>query len=113
MLNVSGTVLQRLRGKSQLISFLHSGLDNTIELCLDYKTVDVNAQELQSGNTALHLASSIGRADVVNLLLSQDDIDDTKRNHDGRDALDVALSPEIAQVIQGKSFLNTSVLLCA
>lgn len=77
--------------------------DGTIELCLEYKTVDVNAQEAHSGNTALHLASSIGRADVVNLLLNQDDIDDTRRNSEGKDAFDVASSPAIAQVIQGKN----------
>ncbi|KAN0064494.1 hypothetical protein ACQY0O_002122 [Thecaphora frezii] len=71
-----------------------------IEFCLDYKSIDVNAVETQHGNTALHFASSSGRDDVVQLLLDQEDIDDTVRNHQGKDALDVARTPETAQLIQ-------------
>lgn len=73
---------------------------SVIEFCLDYKSIHVNAIDADNGNTALHIASSSGRDDVVQLLLDQDEIDDTKRNFEGKDALDVAKSPEIAQIIQ-------------
>lgn len=71
-----------------------------MELCLDYKNIDVNAVEMQNGNTPLHLAALLGRSDVVQLLLSQKEIDDTKRNKAGKEALEVAQTPEIAQFIQ-------------
>ncbi|EPQ29271.1 uncharacterized protein PFL1_03026 [Pseudozyma flocculosa PF-1] len=73
---------------------------SVVELCLDYKSVNVNAIENQHGNTALHLASAAGRDDVVELLLRQEDIDDTKRNFQAKDPLDVAKTPETAQLIQ-------------
>ncbi|CCF49663.1 hypothetical protein NDA11_002779 [Ustilago hordei] len=71
-----------------------------ISFLLNYKTIDLNATEAQHGNTALHIASISGRDDVVQLMLEQQDIDDSKRNLDGKDALAVAKSPEIAQHIQ-------------
>ncbi|PWN52795.1 hypothetical protein IE53DRAFT_250019 [Violaceomyces palustris] len=73
---------------------------STIELCLDYKSIDVNAVDSQTGNTPLHLAAEAGRDDVVQLLLDQEDIDDTKRNKAGKEAIDVAKTPEIVQLIQ-------------
>ncbi|SPO26277.1 related to SWH1 - Member of an oxysterol-binding protein family [Ustilago trichophora] len=73
---------------------------NIISFLLNYKSIDLNAVEAQHGNTALHIASASGRDDVVQLLLEQQDIDDSKRNNDGKDALAVAKTPEIAQHIQ-------------
>lgn len=84
---------------------------NIISFLLNYKTIDLNAVDAQNGNTALHIAASSGRDDVVQLLLSQEDIDDSKRNHDGKDALEVAKSPEIAQQIQvSRAQLNVKYL---
>lgn len=73
---------------------------NIISFLLNYKTIDLNAVEAQHGNTPLHIASISGRDDVVQLLLEQQDIDDSKRNSDGKDPLEVAKSPQIAQQIQ-------------
>ncbi|TKY86449.1 hypothetical protein EX895_004598 [Sporisorium graminicola] len=73
---------------------------NIIAFLLNYKHVDLNAVDAQHGNTPLHIASASGRDDVVQLLLEQPDIDDSKLNKDGKDALAVARSPEIAQQIQ-------------
>ncbi|SNX84698.1 related to SWH1 - Member of an oxysterol-binding protein family [Melanopsichium pennsylvanicum] len=73
---------------------------NIISFLLNYKTINLNAVEAQHANTALHIASASGRDDVVQLLLEQEDIDDSKRNHDGKDALMMAKTPEIAQQIQ-------------
>ncbi len=53
---------------------------NIISFLLQYKTIDLNAVEAQHGNTALHIASSSGRDDVVQLLLDQPDMDDSKPN---------------------------------
>ncbi|PWN21546.1 hypothetical protein BCV69DRAFT_282264 [Microstroma glucosiphilum] len=72
----------------------------TVQLCLEYKDLDINATEAHHGNTALHIASSLGRADVTQLLLSREGIDDTKRNKDGKDPADLAHSPQIAQLFQ-------------
>lgn len=84
---------------------------NIISFLLNYKTIHLNATEAQNGNTALHIASASGRDDIVQLLLDQQDIDDTKPNKDGRDALAVAKSPEIAQRIQvSRAQLNAKYL---
>ena len=84
---------------------------NIISFLLHYKTIDLNAAEAQHGNTALHIAASSGRDDVVQLLLEQEDIDDSKRNHDGKDALGVAKTHEIAQQIQvSRAQLNVKYL---
>ncbi|CAO1617318.1 unnamed protein product [Sympodiomycopsis kandeliae] len=84
---------------------------NTIQLCLDYRNIEVNTTEAQNGNTPLHIAASLGRADVVQLLLSNRDIDDTKRNKDGKEPLEVAHTPDIAQLIQvSRAELNVEYL---
>ena len=61
---------------------------------------DINARDLE-GNTPLHLASSLGRTEIVMLLMSQATIDDTVRNSHGRTALEVAKGSETARVLQG------------
>ncbi|PWZ02166.1 hypothetical protein BCV70DRAFT_58390 [Testicularia cyperi] len=84
---------------------------NVISFLLNYKNIDINAVEAQYGNTALHIASSSGRDDVVQLLLEQEEIDDSKRNADGKDALDVSKTSEIAQQFQvSRAHLNVKYL---
>lgn len=61
-----------------------------------------------SGTSALHLAASIGRADVVNLLLEQDGIDDTLRDAHGRSCKEVARGKDVHKAIRGMLFVNTS-----
>ncbi|CAK7228587.1 hypothetical protein SBRCBS47491_006955 [Sporothrix bragantina] len=61
--------------------------------------LDVNARD-KDGNTALHLAASQGRTQVVRLLLEQKDINDALPNAQGRLPLDVARNPEIFQLLQ-------------
>lgn len=89
----------------ELTSPLHLAVrcaeSSTIKLILQNKNIDINLVESQYGNTALHLASSTGRADVVQEFLSIKEIDDNIRNADGRDPLEVAKSPRIAQIFQG------------
>ena len=61
--------------------------------------IDLNAQD-RDGNTALQLASMLGRVTVVQLLLSQPSVDSTILNYQGRSALDLARNPEIFQQLQ-------------
>jgi ankyrin repeat protein len=54
-----------------------------------------------SGTTPLHLAASLGRIDIVNLLLDQPDIDDTLRDSNGKTCKDVAKGKEVIQILHG------------
>ena len=62
--------------------------------------VDLNARD-HHGNTALHLASSMGRLDVVKLLLSKSDVNDGVLDARGKSALDVASTAEVKVVLKG------------
>ena len=61
--------------------------------------VDVNARD-KDGNTALHLASMLGRSSTVRLLLEEPEINDSQLNYQGKSALDLAKTPEIYQQLQ-------------
>jgi oxysterol-binding protein 1 len=54
-----------------------------VEYIISKRKVDLSAKN-RHGNTALHLAASQGRDDVVELLLFQPDIDDSIINHEGK-----------------------------
>jgi ankyrin repeat protein len=60
-----------------------------------------------SGTTPLHLAAALGRADVVNLLLEQDGIDDTLRDISGKRCRDVAKAKDVIRAIDGPSHNHT------
>ena len=53
--------------------------------------VDVNDQD-RDGNTPLHLAATLGRANLVRLLLAKEGIDSSVPNYQGRLALDLVLT---------------------
>ena len=61
--------------------------------------IDANSRD-KDGNTALHLAATQGRTQVVRLLLEQKDINDAIANAQGRLPLDLARNPEIFQLLQ-------------
>jgi len=71
----------------------------TIEYVLNSKGIDVNAVDGNTGETALHLAARLGRSDAVALLLKQPHINDNIQDNSGRTAMDLAMTPEIAQII--------------
>ncbi|KAF9432986.1 hypothetical protein BGZ76_010030 [Entomortierella beljakovae] len=60
--------------------------------------VDLNARD-SHGSTALHIASSMGRLDVVKLLLSKNDVNDGILDHKGKSAFDVASTAEVRVVL--------------
>ncbi|QSZ34667.1 hypothetical protein DSL72_007521 [Monilinia vaccinii-corymbosi] len=62
-------------------------------------TIDINAKD-RDGNTALHLAASLGRGPIVRLLLGQPGINDSLPNYAGRLPLDLARTPDIFQQLQ-------------
>lgn len=73
-----------------------------MQLLLSHRSISPNAvHPPRSGTTALHLAASIGRADVVALLLEQDDIDDAARDAQGRTCKDVARGKDVVAAIRG------------
>jgi hypothetical protein len=54
-----------------------------------------------SGTTPLHLAASEGRVDVVDLLLDQEEIDDSLLDANGKSCKDVAKGKGVVKAIQG------------
>ena len=78
-------------------------LGDTISLLLSHRSISPNAvYPPGSGTTALHLAASLSRTDVVNLLLEQEIIDDSLRDGQGKTCLEVARGKETIRAIRGK-----------
>lgn len=61
--------------------------------------IDTNGRD-RDGNTPLHLATTLGRAPVVRLLLDQPNINDAITNYNGQTPLDLARTPDIFQQLQ-------------
>ncbi|TPX66348.1 hypothetical protein SpCBS45565_g04523 [Spizellomyces sp. 'palustris'] len=59
----------------------------------------VNARSLPDGETPLHVAAKLGRADVVEVIFKIKGLDDTIRDADGRTAEEVAKSERIAGLV--------------
>ena len=77
-------------------------LVQTVALLLSHRAISPNGiHPPGSGTTPLHLAASLGRLDVVNLLLDQDSIDDSLRDNQGRTCRDVARGKDIVRAIDG------------
>ncbi|KAL5534160.1 hypothetical protein ACEPAG_621 [Sanghuangporus baumii] len=82
---------------------------DTIALLLSNRSISPNAVYPRgSGTTPLHLAASIGRADVVNLLLEQDGIDDTLRDAHGRTCKEIARGKDVHKAIRDSRSLLTA-----
>jgi oxysterol-binding protein 1 len=78
-------------------------VDDTVNLVLSHRAISPNSIHPPGSNTtALHLAASLGRADIVRLLLEQDGIDDTIRDANGKTCLDVARGRDVVRAIQGQ-----------
>lgn len=62
--------------------------------------LDINHRDPNTGNTPLHMAAHLGRAEVVSLLLKQPDINDSLHNYNNRTPLEIARTPAIFQMLQ-------------
>lgn len=75
---------------------------DTVALLLSHRAISPNGVHPPgSGTTALHLAASLGRVDIVNLLLEEEGINDTLRDAQGRTCRDVAKGKEVIKAIEG------------
>ena len=75
----------------------------TVQLLLSHRAISPNGiHPPGSGTTALHLAASLGRTEIISLLLDQLGIDDTLRDSQGRTCKDVAKGKETIQLLQGR-----------
>lgn len=74
----------------------------TVSLLLSHRAISPNGVHPPgSGTTALHLAASLGRVDIVNFLLEQENIDDTRRNKQRLTCKDVAKGRDVIRAIDG------------
>lgn len=75
----------------------------TVTLLLSHRAISPNGVHPPgSGTTALHLASSLGRIEIVNLLLEEPGIDDTLRDANGNSCRDVARNKNVTKAIDGE-----------
>ncbi|KAG0702561.1 Oxysterol-binding protein-domain-containing protein [Suillus ampliporus] len=76
---------------------------DTVQLLLSHRAISPNGVHPPgSGTTPLHLAASLGRADIIGMLLDQPGIDDTLRDNNAK-------GKEVIQTLQdSRSFLNAS-----
>ena len=74
----------------------------TVQLLLSHRSISPNGiHPPGSGTTPLHLAASLGRADVVNILLEQEGIDDSLRDSMGKTCRELARGKEVSRTIDG------------
>ncbi|PPR03697.1 hypothetical protein CVT24_007418 [Panaeolus cyanescens] len=97
-------------GAAALHLAVRCGSAATVQLLLSHRAISPNGVHPPgSGTTPLHLAASLGRIDIVNLLLEQENIDDSLRDQNGKTCKDVARSKEVIRAIDdSRSFLNAS-----
>ncbi|KAG8903529.1 hypothetical protein FRB99_003160 [Tulasnella sp. 403] len=77
----------------------------TITILLAHRSISPNAvYPPESQVSPLHLAASLGRADIVSLLLEQEEIDDGVKDAQGRTVADVA-TEEVKEILRGGSVL--------
>ncbi|QRW19808.1 oxysterol binding protein [Rhizoctonia solani] len=80
---------------------IRSASCETIQLVLSNKHVSPNMScSTNVGFTAIHLASSLGRSDILQLLLEQDGADDTLLDSRGRSAIDLAKDQKTRNVLR-------------
>ena len=91
---------------------MKSSAVETVQLLLSHRAISPNGiHPPGSGTTALHLAASLGRAEIVSLLLDQPGIDDTLRDIQARTCKDVAKGKEAIQILQGRLARSSSFAL--
>lgn len=75
---------------------------------LEHRPDDLNIQD-GLGQTPLHIASALGRSDLVSVLLAQPNIDDGIADNASRTCFELAATPEVSRLIQtSRSQLNAN-----
>ncbi|KAG9311200.1 hypothetical protein JVU11DRAFT_8275 [Chiua virens] len=89
---------------------MNSSAAETVQLLLSHRAILPNSVHPPgSGTTALHLAATLGRAEIVSILLEQPEVDDTLRDSQGHTCKDIAKGKDVIQVLQdSRSFLSAS-----
>ncbi|KAG6812617.1 hypothetical protein H0H92_001836 [Tricholoma furcatifolium] len=78
---------------------------NTVALLLTHRAISPNGVHPPgSGTTPLHLAASLGRVEIVQMLLEQEGINDALRDAYGKSVKDVARGKDVIKVIHGELF---------
>lgn len=95
--HVEGTTILHLAIQCSELPVIEFVLSNIVSS--PDSSQDINARD-RDGNTPLHIASRLGRAPVVKMLLDQDGINDAVTNYAGHTPLDLAYTPEIYQMLQ-------------
>ncbi|KAF9043191.1 Oxysterol-binding protein-domain-containing protein [Panaeolus papilionaceus] len=97
-------------GAAALHLAVRCGTAATVQFLLSQRAISPNGVHPPgSGTTPLHLAASLGRVDIVNLLLEQENIDDSLRDRNGKTCKDIARGKEVIRTIDdSRSFLNAS-----
>lgn len=72
---------------------------STVEYVLQKEGIDINGTDV-IGNTALHHAALLGRTDVVDILMSHPEINDTLPNSDRKQPYQLAQNGELAHHMQ-------------
>ena len=77
----------------------HHGHFEVVKLLLRAPGIDVNRAN-KDGRTPLHWASQNGHSELVKLLLAMPGIEIFKRDREGMSAMDVALNPAVASLLE-------------
>ncbi|KAG6906987.1 hypothetical protein DXG01_011063 [Tephrocybe rancida] len=82
----------------------------TVALLLSHRAISPNGvHPPASGTTPLHLAASLGRLEIVQMLLEQEGIDDTLRDVHGRSVREVAKGKDVLKALQdAQTLLNAT-----
>ena len=89
----------KLKGTTMLHLAIQCADQSIVEFVLSQPGTDINVRD-RDGNTPLHIASMLGRAPVVTLLVAQKALNDPIHNLQGKTALDLARNAEIFQQLQ-------------
>ncbi|RPA83204.1 ankyrin, partial [Ascobolus immersus RN42] len=69
-------------------------------LLVQHASIDVNAPELSSGDTALHISCRLGYMEFVKLLLERADLDLNRTNNLGENALFIACTQGFIEIVE-------------
>lgn len=107
-------ILQNLKSSAKQFSspcgnFLHisaslSKFENFKKI-LNWSGIDVNSQNPLNGLTTLHIATRLGRYEIVEYLLSLPEIDDTIKDKEGKTCFDYCKNKSIINLFDSNNII--------